>query len=69
MRFNIYRRFQIEIQREGDLWIVYRYGEGKRVHASDIVIPSEVLESELAVFLDDLFHEYSGLGGTIEFIQ
>ncbi len=66
MKFNIYRRFQIEIQREGELWIAYRYGEGKRVKASDIVIPSEVVESELAVFLDDLFHEYGVRGSTIE---
>lgn len=68
MKFNIYRRFQVEIQREAGLWVAYRYGEGKRVTAPDIVIPSEVLESELAIFLDDLFHEYSGYGGVIEVI-
>ncbi len=65
MKFDIYGRFQLEVKRENDMWVVYRIGEGKRSKSSEIFIPQDVPENELAVFLDDIFHEFSSQGGSI----
>jgi hypothetical protein len=59
MKFDIYGRFQLEVTRESDTWVVYRLGLGTRAR-SDLVIPSSVTERELATYLDDAFHELSG---------
>ncbi|MDB5978760.1 MAG: hypothetical protein JWR07_5520 [Nevskia sp.] len=66
MKFSIYGRFQLEVEREDDAWAVYRLSIGLRVKAHDIVIPAEVEATELAVFLDDLFHELAQPGENIE---
>jgi hypothetical protein len=66
MKFNIYGRFQVDVQREGDAWVVYRTELGKRTPLNDIVIPPDVMAYELATFLDDIFHEFSKLGETID---
>lgn len=57
MKFDIYGRFQLEVLRENNEWAVYRSGAGLRLPANEVVIPSGVKASELAAFLDDLFHE------------
>jgi hypothetical protein len=57
MKFDIYGRFQLEVLRENDAWAVYRPGAGLRLPANEVVIPAGVKASELAAFLDDLFHE------------
>ncbi|MBK6630857.1 MAG: hypothetical protein IPG33_07260 [Betaproteobacteria bacterium] len=57
MKFDIYGRFQLEVLQENDTWTVYRLGAGTRLPAKEVVIPNEVMASELATFLDDLFHE------------
>lgn len=66
MKFNIYGRFQLDILREHDAWVVYRAASGKRVALNDIVIPPEVPGKELAIYLDDLFHELAGFGQEVE---
>lgn len=66
MRFNIYRRFHIEIRREHDLWVVYRSEMGKRTPMTDVVIPQDLAAHELATYLDDIFHEYAAPWKTIE---
>jgi len=66
VKFSIYGRFQLEIEREDDAWAVYRLGTGLRVKAHDIVIPAEVEAAELAVFLDDVFHELAQPGESVE---
>ncbi|MBL0311517.1 MAG: hypothetical protein IPP78_02150 [Holophagaceae bacterium] len=68
MKFNIYGRFQLDIRRENDYWVVYTLGEGKRVKASDVFIPNHLQETQIPVFLDDLFHELSGPGDRIEVV-
>ena len=68
MKFNIYGRFQLDIRRENDNWVVYTLGEGKRVKANDVFIPDNLQESQIPVFLDDLFHELSGPGDRIEVV-
>lgn len=57
MKFDIYGRFQLEVLRENDSWAVYHLGPGTRLPADEVVLPAELKASELAVFLDDLFHE------------
>ena len=61
MKFDVYGRFQLEVVREKDQWVVYRLGLGKRARA-DIVIPPWVAPSEVATHLDDLLHELAGRG-------
>jgi len=57
LKFDIYGRFQLEVLRENNAWMVYRLGLGTRSRANDVVVPAELEPDELATFLDDLFHE------------
>ena len=66
MRFNIYGRFQVDVRRENDAWAVYRAESGKRAPFEEVVIPADVPADELATYLDDIFHEYAGLGDNVE---
>jgi len=66
MKFNIYGRFQIDVRRENDSWIVYRSELGKRARLSDVVIPSNLVPQELATYLDDIFHEFAKFGENVE---
>ena len=66
MRFNIYGRFQLEVRREGERWAAYRLAPGKRVLEDELLIPADVEEAELAVYLDDIYHELAGPGQCIE---
>ena len=64
--FNIYGRFQVAIRREGGAWIAYHLAQGKRARMNECIIPPELGEQELAIYLDDLFHEYAGHGQVVE---
>ncbi|MDQ2991117.1 MAG: hypothetical protein M3R60_18675 [Pseudomonadota bacterium] len=66
MRFDIYSRFQLEVRREIDSWEVYRHELGKRVRVVDIVIPATLVAEEIATWLDDIYHEFSGPGQQVE---
>jgi len=66
MKFNIYGRFQVEVNRNDERWTVYRSDGGKRSRMADVVIPSDIEGHEVAIFLDDLFHEYARFGETVE---
>lgn len=66
MKFNVYGRFQVDVMRENGAWAVYRAAPGKRTPCGDVVIPADVPEDELAVYLDDIFHEYAGHGDNVE---
>jgi len=67
--FDIYGRFQIEIERDGDAWVAYRQGSGVRRKDPDVVIPSELTEADLPSYLDDLFHEYASHGAAIRKVR
>lgn len=54
MKFSIYGRFQVEVRRENDSWVVYRSEMGKRA------------PDEIAIYLDDVFHEFAGIGQRVE---
>ena len=66
MKFNIYGRFQVDVRREGDAWTVYRVEQGKRAKMNDVVIPAGVEADEIAIYLDDIFHEFAGIGQCVE---
>lgn len=65
MRFDVYGRFQLDISRESDVWVVYRVGDGGRRPATDLVIPSTTRAADVATYLDDLLHELARPGETI----
>lgn len=54
------------MQREKGVWVVYELGLGKCVRLNDIVLPPDPEMAELAMFLNDFFHELSGPGDRIE---
>jgi uncharacterized protein len=63
MRFDVYGRLQLDIERTPDGYRVYELGaEGKRRPREDIVLPPELPEAEIELALDDLLHELGGPG-------
>ncbi|MES2153119.1 MAG: hypothetical protein V4508_25345 [Pseudomonadota bacterium] len=66
MKFNIYGRFQVDVRREGDAWVVFRIEDGKRAKMHDIVVPESFANDDIATYLDDIFHEFAGLGQGVE---
>ncbi len=69
MRFDIYHRLRIDVQRNGDGWMVYDVSNGMRVPRTDLVIPAHVPESELETWLDDQFHELARPGQRVRRID
>lgn len=66
MKLSIYGRFQIDVRRENDLWVVYRLELGKRTRLNDVVIPPNLVADELVTYLDDIFHEFARFGANVE---
>lgn len=69
MRFNIYDRFVLEVIREKGQWLSYRTGEGIRRKVHELVIPSDLNESDLIVYLDDVLHELASPGTEIKILE
>lgn len=69
MRFDVYRRYQLEILREDDRWIIFRLDFGKRRPIFDFVIPASLPQDELATYLDDMLHEWARPGDVIRRID
>jgi hypothetical protein len=69
MKFNIYGRLQVEVQRENESWTVYRAELGKRAKLNDVVIPFDLEANDIASYLDDIFHEFAGIGQCVEQMQ
>ena len=70
MKFNIYCRFTLEVLEENGCWVVYRIDIGKRIKEHEVIIPASLKEpQEIAIYLDDLFHELSGPSDSIEIIS
>ena len=65
MVFDIYRRFEIEILREGGRWVVYRTSNETRRADWSLIIPHELREDELAGYLADFFQEHARPGESI----
>ncbi len=66
MRFNIYGRFHIIVEREGQAWRAYQVAQGIKTPVEDLIIPSDISEEEMLIYLDDVYHEYAGFGQVIE---
>jgi hypothetical protein len=65
MTFDVYGRFRIEVVRAGEEWVAYRLELGKRSRMRDVVIPASLQQSEIAVYLDDLYHESATPGQAV----
>ena len=68
MTFDVYGRFRLDVQRETDSWVVYRLGSGKRVKVHNVVIPETLGPEEIATFLEDVFHELSRPGQSVQLL-
>ena len=59
LKFDVFGRRVLVTSSENG-WIAYYLGpEGKRRPAHDIVVPSDIPESGIARYLDDLCHEWA----------
>ena len=56
MKLDAYGKF-IEVLRENETWVIYELGEGKKTRSNDVYIPSELSETGVILFLEDLLHE------------
>ena len=59
MKYDVYGRFTIEIAHEEDTWAACRLATGKRLRISEMEIPGGLRANEIALLLDDHFHELS----------
>jgi len=62
MRFDVYGRFQVEVERVNDQWIAYRVGLGTRSKVEDLVIPDDLSRQEIPNYLDAFYHELARYG-------
>ncbi|NQD38247.1 hypothetical protein HPT27_14560 [Permianibacter sp. IMCC34836] len=69
MRFDIYGRFELDVRWEHGQWVAYRSAMGLRRKETAVNFPAGIEESELACFLDDVFHELAGPGQTIRMLK
>lgn len=69
MRFSIYGRYEVDVERRGDRWVVFRRGVGTRREDSRIVVPADLQEDDLVRHLDDLLHEEAIPGRSIRRIS
>ncbi len=59
IRFNVFGKI-MSVHRINDEWQLFTESNtGIRAKVYDVIIPSELSESELESFLDDIYHEYS----------
>ena len=68
MKLDVYGRFQLEVLREHNSWVVYRIGLGKRFRDTSVIIPNSLTPEDIPTYLDDLLHELCGPGQTIRVV-
>jgi hypothetical protein len=59
LKFNVFGRDVAIIKAESGWQAFYTGSEGKRRPARDIIVPSDITESEMTQYLDDLCHEWA----------
>jgi hypothetical protein len=60
MRFDVFGKFVLLVERDGDSWRVLELGgDGKRRIFEELVVPPHVREDEVGELLADLLHEYA----------
>lgn len=66
MRFDVFGRFVLLVEHDGDGWRVLELGsDGKRRLLEEVVVPPHTREDELATLLADLLHEYARPGASV----
>jgi len=64
VKFDVYGHFQVDVLRQADRWVAYKLGQGTRAPLG-IVIPPSLAASEIAQYLDDIFHEAGSPGDVV----
>ncbi len=59
LKFDVFGRQVLVVASENGWTAFYLGAEGKRRPASDIVVPSDISESDIAQYLGDLCHEWA----------
>jgi len=59
LTFDVFGRNVLIVETESGWQAYYQGSEGKRRPARDIILPSDLAESEIARYLDDLCHEWA----------
>jgi len=69
IKFSVYGRDILVVDNDSGWTAFYPGTEGKRRPATDIVIPPDLPEEELAQYLEDLCHEWASNQSTIEELE
>ena len=69
MKFDVFGRFKLEVARERDQWVAYKLDLGKRIKWPELAIPATLEPSEIATYLDDIYHEMAGPGQIVREFQ
>jgi hypothetical protein len=69
MKFDVYGRFTLEVIQEGESWVAYRAELGKRRRENTLVFPPGLEATEIATFLDDVYHEFAAPGQCVQTIS
>ena len=59
LKFDVFGREVLIVEKDSGWEAFYLGSEGKRRAAKDIVIPSNITESQMLQYLDDLCHEWA----------
>ena len=59
VKFDVFGRLVLVAESGGGWAAFYMGAEGKKRPAKDIVIPADILESEIEQYLGDLCHEWA----------
>jgi hypothetical protein len=69
VKVDVFGRFQLDVVREGQRWVVYRLELGKRIPWSELAIPATLEAGEICEYLDDLYHEMAKPGQRVRELQ
>ncbi len=59
IKFNVFGK-QMSVLKKDEEWQLFNESDiGIRSRVYDVVIPSDLEATELGVYLDDIYHEYS----------
>jgi hypothetical protein len=59
IKFNVFGKPMSILKKENE-WLLFNESDtGLRSRVYDVVIPSDMEARELAIYLDDIYHEYS----------
>lgn len=59
LKFDVFGRVVLVVESENGWCAFYLGAEGRRRPAKDIVVPPDILESEIEQYLGDLCHEWA----------